>query len=170
MSSVPLTSALSSFPRQTSDIFHPTLLPSDAKFPSHSCKPGLVSTCSCWITAPFPSLHHGAALAGHIRELGRRAVSFPPKSHFHLNSSHQNPRSVLLPGERQPGWAGLQPADPAGFPWKRRWHGTHTHTHRAVSQAAATTLKPEGGIGLQRDNADPGLQAQTRQLSAAAAE
>lgn len=52
MSSVPLTSGSraqpvpSSFPRQTSDIFHQALLPSDAKSHSHSCKPGLVSTRS----------------------------------------------------------------------------------------------------------------------------
>lgn len=46
---------------------------------------------------------------------------------------------------------------------------SHTHT-QSCFPGAATTLNPEGGIGLQRDNADPGLQAQARQLGAAAAE
>lgn len=74
-----------------------------------------------------------------------------PCSHPHpTQPNHQNTASVLLPGEEQPRWPPQQLADPAVFPWRRG------RRDAALSQAAATTLKPEGGIRLPRDTADQG--------------
>lgn len=61
------------------------------------------------------------------KELGRGTVSnlilFPSKF------QPPKPFSVLLPAEKQPG---LQPADAAGFSWKRGRHDTLTDTHREL--------------------------------------